>query len=85
MLRISGAKKDHQRKLRMVAYNVRAIREEQLEELEQELTASGITWDIIGLAEVRPEEKLMTLKSGHTLYHTESSNRQQGIRVLNQQ
>lgn len=60
----------------MVTFGVRTNREySHLEELEQELTDSGINWGTTGLAEVRrPEEKLMTLRRRHILHHTEASN-----------
>lgn len=54
-------------KLHLPTYNIRTMRTEHLEELEVEL--SHIKWNILGLCETRlPDEKCITLKSGHLLY-----------------
>ena len=72
------------RHLNILTYNVRTLREDvKIAELEEELHDTGLKWDVIGLAEVRrPDERFITLKSGHTLYHTGASNGQQGVGFL---
>lgn len=62
--------KSNTKTFRLLTYNVRSLHStEKLTELEEELTK--INWDVVGMCEVRRrgDEKLLTLKSGHTLYH----------------
>ena len=77
---------DHQSsmELNILSYNIRTLKEDaKLVELEEELFDTGIKWDLLGLAEVRRrEERFITLNSGHTLYHTEANNGQQGVGFL---
>ena len=53
--------------------NVRTVlKDEHVQELEEELKENNMKWDVIGLGEVRrKEESFTTLQSGHLLYHSE--------------
>ncbi|XP_050315572.1 craniofacial development protein 2-like [Anthonomus grandis grandis] len=70
--------KQNKFKLHPTTYNIRTMRStEHLEELEVEL--SHIKWNILGLCETRlPDEKCITLKSGHLLYR---NNREENTHI----
>ena len=65
-------------------YNVRTLlKDEHVQELEDELKENNMKWDVIGLGEVRrKEESFTTLQSGHLLYHSEANNGQSGVGFL---
>ena len=47
------------------------LRDEHIQELEEELTGTRLVWDVIRIVEVRRrEECFSTLQSGHLLYHS---------------
>ena len=80
-------KKNHNKRgerLKIATYNVRTLlRDEHVQELEDELKENNIKWDVIGLGEVRrKEESFTTLQSGHLLYHSEANNGQAGVGFL---
>ena len=59
------------------------LRDEYIQELEEELTETRLVWDIIEISEVsRPEECFTTLQSGHLLYHSQANNGQAGVGIL---
>ena len=65
-------KKNHHtrgERLKIAAYNVRTlIKDEHMQELEDELNENNMKWDVIWLGEVRgKEESFTTLQSGHLL------------------
>ena len=80
-------KKNHHtrgERLKIATYNVRTLlKDEHVQELEDELKENNIKWDVIGLGEVRrKEESFTTLQSGHLLYHSEANNGQAGVGFL---
>ena len=59
------------------------IKDEHVQELEDELKENSMKWDVIGLGEVRRKEgSFTTLQSGHLLYHSEANNGQAGVGFL---
>ena len=80
-------KKNHHtsgERLNIATYNVRTLlKDEHVQELEDELKENNMKWDVIGLGEVRrKEESFTTLQSGHLLYHSEANNGQTGVGFL---
>ena len=80
-------KKNHHtrgERLKIAKYNVRTLlKDEHVQELEDELKENNMKWDLIGLGEVRrKEESFTTLQSGHLLYHSEANNGQAGVDFL---
>ena len=80
-------KKNHHtrgERLKIATYNVRTLlKDEHVQELEDELKENNMKWDVIGLGEVRrKEESFTTLQSGHLLYHSEANNGQAGVGFL---
>ena len=77
---------DHTRgeRLKIATYNVRTLlKDEHVQELEDELKENNMKWDVIGLGEVRrKEESFTTLQIGHLLYHSEANNGQAGVGFL---
>ena len=71
-------------RLKIATYNVRTLlKDEHVQELEDELKENNMKWDVIGLGEVRrKEESFTTLQSGHLLYHSEANNGQAGVGFL---
>ncbi|KAL0810833.1 hypothetical protein ABMA28_010143 [Loxostege sticticalis] len=70
-------------KLKIGSYNAKTLRsDDRLEELLHEL--QKITWDVIGLSEVRrPGEECIKLNSGHTFYYRGKANsHQHGVGLL---
>ena len=54
-----------------------------MQELEEELKANNMKWDVIGIGEVRrKEERFTTLQSGHLLYPSEANNGQADVGFL---
>ncbi|XP_013408096.1 craniofacial development protein 2-like isoform X1 [Lingula anatina] len=81
--------KDHRtsrpvKNFNIITYNIRTVKNnERLAELETELQDTVVKWHVIGLSENRQaEECLITLNSGHILYHTKASNGQQVVGFL---
>ena len=68
-------------RLKIATYNVRTLlKDEHVQELEEELTENNMKWDVIGLGEGRrKEDSFTTLQSGHMLYHSEAYNGQGGV------
>ena len=80
-------KKNHHRRgerLKIAKYNVRTLlKDEHVQELEEELKENNMKWDVIGLGEVRrKEESFTTLQSSHLLYHFGANNGQAGVGFL---
>ena len=80
-------KKNHHtrgERLKIATYNVRTLlKDEHLQELEEELKENNTKWDVIGLGEVRrKEESFTTLQSCHLLYHSEANNGQAAVGFL---
>ena len=80
-------KKNHHtrgERLNIATYNVRTLlKDEHVQEREDELKENNMKWDVIGLGEVRrKEESFTTLQSGHMLYHSETNNGQAGVGFL---
>ena len=86
VLRIPGSRTTSQGegRLKIATYKVRALlRDEYVQELEEELKENNIKWEVIGLGEVRrKEESFTTLQSGHLLYHSTANNGQAGVGFL---
>ena len=83
-------KKNHHtrgERLKIATYNVGTLlKDEHVQELEDELNENNMKWDVIGLGEVRrKEESFTTLQSGHLLYHSEANNGQAGVGFLKQE
>ena len=72
----------HQWNMTLGTYNVRSLKtDDRLMELEHEL--EHITWDIIGLSEVRRRGiGYMTLKSGHQFFHSGNDSSHAGVGFL---
>ena len=91
-LHIGGAnnlwvKKNHHirgERQKIATYNVRTLlKDEHVQELEEELKENNMKWDAISFGEVRRRgESFTTLQSGHLLYHSEANNRQAGVGFL---
>ena len=62
--------------LKIATYNVRTLlKDEHVQELEEELKENSMKWDVIRLGEVRrKEESFTTLQRGHLLYHSGANN-----------
>ena len=59
------------------------LKDEHVQELEDELKENNMKWDVIGLGEVRrKEESCTTLQSGHLPYHSEANNGHAGVGFL---
>ena len=71
-------------RLQIATYNVRTLlKDEHVQELEDELKENNMKWDVIGLGEVRRKEESFTaLQSGNLLYHSEANNGQAGVGFL---
>ena len=71
-------------RLKVATYNVRTLlKDEHGQELEEGLKGNNTEWDVIWLGEVRrKEESVITLQSGHLLYHSEANNGQAGVGFL---
>ena len=69
---------------KIATYNViTLLKDEHVQELEDELKENNMKWDVIGLGEVRrKEESFTTLESGHLLYHSEANNGHAGVGFL---
>ena len=69
---------------KIATYNVRTLlKDEYVQELEEELKENNMKWDVIGLGEVRrKEESFTTLHSGQLLYHSEANHGQAGVGFL---
>ena len=90
-LRVGGAKnlwvkknrRNRVNRLKIATYNVRTLlRDEHIQELEEELRETRLVWDVIGISEVRrPEECFTTLQSGPPTMH-KSINGQSGVGFL---
>ena len=86
--RISGSRRTTTQgegeRLKIATYNVRTLlKDEHMQELEEELKENNMKWDVIGPREVRrKEESFTTLQSGHLLYHSEANNGQAGVGFL---
>ena len=88
-LRAGGAKnfwfKQRHRKrvnrLKIVTYNVSAIlRDDHIQEVEEELREIRLVSDVIRIGEVRRREKcFITLQSGHLLCNFKANNSQAGV------
>ena len=64
-------------------YVITLLKDEHVQELEEELKENNKKWDVIGLGEVRrKEESFTTLQSGHLLYHSEANHGQAGVGFL---
>ena len=63
-------------RLKITNYNVRTlIRDEHIQELEEERRETRLVWDVTGISEVRrPKECFTTSQSGHLLYHSKTNN-----------
>ena len=77
-------KKNHHtrgERLKIATYNVRTLlKDEHVQELEDELKENNMKWDVIGLGEVRrKEESFTTLQIGHLLYHSEANSGHAGV------
>ena len=80
-------KKNHHtrgERLKIATYNVRTLlKDEHVQEQEDELKENNMKWDVIGLGEVRrKEESFTTLQRSHLLYHSEANNGQAGVGFL---
>ena len=80
-------KKNHHtmgERMKIATYNVRTLlKDEHVQELEEELKENNMKWELIGLGEVRRKEEIFTtLQSGHLLYHSQANNRQAGVSFL---
>ena len=80
-------KKNHHtegERLKIATYNIRTLlKDEHVQELEEELKENNMKWDVIGLGEVRrKEDSFTTVQSGHLLYHSEANNGQAGVGFL---
>ena len=80
-------KKNHHtrgERLKIATYNVRTLlKDEHVQELEEELKENNMKWDVIGLGEVRrKEESFTTLQIGHLRCHSEANNGQAGVGFL---
>ena len=80
-------KKNHHtrgERLKNATCNVRTLlKDEHVQEQEEELKENNMTWDVIWLGEVRRKEESSTsLQSGHLLYHYEANNGQAGVGFL---
>ena len=86
MLRISGSRRTTTQgdATEDCIYNVRPLlKDEHVQELEEELKENNMKWDVMGLGEVRrKEESFTTLQSGHLLYHSEVNNGQADVGFL---
>ena len=62
-------------RLKIATYNVRILlRDEHVQELEEDLGETRLVWDLIGIGEVRrPEECFTSLQSGHLLCHSKAN------------
>ena len=62
--------------LKIATYNIRTLlRDEHIQEIEEELRETRLIWGVIGICEVRrPEECVTTLQSGHLLHHSKANN-----------
>ena len=59
-------------RLKIATYSVRTLlRDDHIQELEEELMETKLVWNVIGISEVRrPYECFTTLQSGHLLRQT---------------
>jgi len=71
-------------KLKIATYNIRTrLRDEHMQKLEEELMETRLVWDVIGIGEVRRQEKCFTnLQSGYLLCHSKANNVQTGVGFL---
>ena len=59
------------------------VRDEHIQELEEELRKTRLIWDVMGISEVRrPEECFTTLQSGHLICYSKANNGQAGVGFL---
>ena len=67
--------------LKTATYKVRTVlRDEQIEELEEELRETRLVGDVIGIGEPRRrEECFTTLQSGHRQFRSRANNGQAGV------
>ena len=72
-----------------MTYSVRTLlKDEHIQQLEDEFRETRLVWDVIGISEVRrPEGCFTTLQSGHLLYKaatycTKANNGQAGVGFL---
>ena len=81
VLEISGCRRKRISSLKVVTYNVRTLlKDEHIQELEEELRKTRLVWDVFGIYEVtRPEGCFTILQSGHLLYHSKENNGQAGV------
>ncbi len=79
-----GCRRNRVSRLKIATYNIRTLlRDEHIQELDEELRKTRLVWDVIGISEVRrPEEYFTTLQSGHLLYHSRTNSGQAGVGFL---
>ena len=80
-------KKNHHtrgERLKIATNNVRTlIKDEHLQEREDEMKGNNMKWDVLGLGEVRrKQESFTTFQRGHLLYHSEDNNGQADVGFL---
>ena len=71
-------------RLKIATYNVRTLlRDEHIQELEDELRETRLVGDVIRFYVVRrPEECFTTLQTGHLLRHSKANSGQAGVGFL---
>ena len=71
-------------RLKIATYNIKTLlRDEHIQELEDELRETGLVWGVIGIGEVRrAEERFTTLQGGRLLYHSKANDGQAGVGFL---
>ena len=68
-------------RLKIATYTVRTLlKDEHVQELEEELKENNMKWDVIGIGVVRrKEERFTSIQSGHLLYHSDANNGQSDV------
>ena len=71
-------------RLKIATYNVRSLlRNEQIQELEEELRETRFVWDVIMIPEDRrPKVCFSTSQRGHLLYYLKAKNGKAGVGFL---
>ena len=65
------------------ASNKILLRDEHIQELEEELRETRLIWDVFRIGEMRRrEECFITLQSGHLLYYSKANNGHAGVGFL---
>ena len=69
---VTNSRRKNVSRQKIATYNVRTLlRDEHIQELEEDLRETRLVWDVIGIGEVRRrEERFNTLQSGHLIYHS---------------